>query len=103
MKVLSEKQHTPEWFAARCGVPGASSFDKIVTTKGEASKQAEKYMWQLAGERVAGKSEETFKSAAMERGTIMEAEARETYEFITGNEVKETGFCVMESCLAGGS
>ena len=86
-------QGSTEWFAARCGIPSASNFDKIITTAGTPSKQREKYMYQLAAERVTGKSEESFKSAAMERGIEMEAEARSLYELLRDTEIKQVGVC----------
>lgn len=93
MIALELQQQTPEWFAARCGVPSASNFDKIVTTKGEPSKQAQKYLWQLAGERVTGKQEESFTSGHMQRGIELEAEARQFYELVSDVVVQTVGIC----------
>lgn len=93
MIALTIEQGSAEWFAARLGIPTASNFDKIVTSKGEPSKSAIKYLYQLAGERVSGKSEEGFQSAAMLRGVEVEAEAREFYELIREVEVQRVGFC----------
>jgi putative phage-type endonuclease len=94
MRVFDFPQRSPEWYSVRSGVPTASEFDKIVTMKGERSKQREKYLYRLAGEKVSGIVEESFQSAAMERGVKMEAEARDIYQFITGNEVEQVGFCL---------
>lgn len=91
MKIIECEQGAPEWKAARCGIPTSSNFDKIVTTKGEPSKSREKYLLQLAGESITGVSEETYQNAAMQRGTEMEPEARQAYEFISGSEVKQVG------------
>ncbi len=96
MKIIDCVQSSPEWHAARCGVPTSSNFDKLVTSKGLPSKQKDKYLWRLAGERVTRVSEEGYKNATMDRGNILEAEARETYEFITGKTVTEVGFCLAE-------
>ena len=96
MKILDVVQNSPEWFAARCGIPTASNFDKIITAKGEPSKQRTKYLYQLAGERIAGKSEETYQNATMIRGIEMEDEARKLYEVITGGEVVKVGLCITE-------
>lgn len=85
------EQGTPEWMAFRVGIPTASNFDKIITPKGEPSKQAEKYLYTLAVERVTGKKEETYQSAAMARGSEIEAEARGFYELIRGVEVLPCG------------
>jgi len=93
MIVLDCKQLGPEWFAARAGVPSASNFDKIVTTKGEPSAQAKNYMYQLAGERLTGAKTETHQSAAMQRGIELEAEARSLYELMTDETVQTVGIC----------
>ncbi|NCD17904.1 MAG: hypothetical protein EOL91_11480 [Actinobacteria bacterium] len=88
------EQGSDEWFAVRCGVPTASNFEKIITTKGEPSKQALKYMYQLAGESVTGVKEETYQNSAMLRGVEMEAEARSFYELVNDVSVEQVGFCL---------
>jgi len=95
MITLDIEQGTPEWIKARLGIPTASNFDKIVTTKGEPSKQAEKYMYQLAGEKVSGIKEESYQNSAMEKGIITEQEASDYYELLTDEPVKKVGFCYL--------
>ena len=102
MIVAEVLQGTPEWLAARLGIPTASGFDRIITTKGEPSKQAQKYMYQLAAERITGAKEEGYQNGVMQRGMEMEAEARAMYEFITGNEVKTVGVCYPDEKKAYG-
>jgi hypothetical protein len=92
MQIIDCEQGTESWAVARRGIPSASNFDKIITTKGEPSKQALKYMYKLAIERISGQSEDTFQSMAMSRGVAMESEARSLYEFLTGQSVTQTGF-----------
>ena len=87
------KQGTPEWNALRAGIPTASGFDKIVTTKGEPSKQRQKYLYQLSAERVTGIKEDSYQNAIMQRGIEMEEEGRGMYELMTGNDVSVVGFC----------
>lgn len=87
---------SPEWFAIRCGIPTASNFDKIITTKGEPSTQRKKYMYRLAGEAVSGKAEETYQNAIMLRGIEMEQEARNLYELTNECNVEEVGFCLAD-------
>ena len=96
MKIIECTQGTPEWHKARCGVPSASNFDKLVCLDGKPSKQRVKYLWQCAGEAITGVAEETYTNAAMERGKVMEAEARDLYHIVTGAEVNEVGFCVSD-------
>jgi len=102
MRIIQVEQGSPEWHAARCGVPSASNFDMIVTTKGEPSKQAQKYLYRLAGEIVSGNSEETYQNGAMQRGRELEAEARKLYEFMTGLTVAQVGFCIADGDFAYG-
>lgn len=97
MKTYDFKQRSPEWYSIRCGVPTASNFDKIITTKGEPSKQMKKYLHKTAGEHITEVAEETYQNAAMVRGCEMEAEARALYEVITGEIVQEVGFCMDDS------
>ncbi len=96
MKIIECEQLSPEWFAIRAGVPGASNFDSILTTKGEPSKQQTKYLYRLAGERITGKKEETYQNSAMQRGIELEAEARSFYELATEVTVKQVGYCLNE-------
>lgn len=84
-------QGTPEWFQACCGNVGASNIDKIITTKGDRSKQREDYMMTLAAERITGQKESVFQSQAMLNGIEREAEARTLFEMAHGVEVKQVG------------
>ncbi len=103
MKIVECIQGAPEWFSARCGIPTASNFDKIITTEGKSSKQRQKYLFQLAGEMVSGKPEETYQNSAMQRGNELEAEAREFYSFTAGEEVVQVGLCLSDEIMAGAS
>ena len=96
MQIINCEQLSPEWFEARCGVPSASNFDKLITSKGLPSKQRERYMYKLAGEKVSGTVEETYQNAAMLRGIEMEEEARDLYTVVTGRTVTEVGFCISD-------
>lgn len=93
MITIDIEQGTQEWKDLRVGVPSASNFDKIVTMKGEPSKQAEKYIYELAGERITGVREEGYLNANMQRGMELEAKAREVYELITDLDVSQVGLC----------
>jgi len=92
--ILEMEQGSDEWLAARLGRPSASMFSKLITTKGKSSTQAGGYINKLAGERLSGESEAFYTNEHMVRGTELEPEAREVYEFITGNDVLEVGFIV---------
>lgn len=96
MKILDVVQGTPEWNAARCGIPTSSSFDKLITIKGVPSKQKEKYLYTVAGEKVSGIKVETYQSFAMQQGVIKEEEARNYYKMLYDTEVQKVGFCLSD-------
>jgi hypothetical protein len=84
-------QGTDIWLSEKAGKPGASSFDKIITTKGDPSKTQSDYIFQLAAERIVGREVDGYTNAAMQRGTAMEPEGRALFEFIKGVELKQVG------------
>lgn len=67
---------------------------KAARARGASPSQARlKYLRTLAGEVIRGTPEEEgFTNAAMERGKVMEAEARDLYAFARGVEPVEVGF-----------
>lgn len=85
------EQGSELWFKEKAGKPGASSFDKIITMKGEPSKTRTDYIYELAAEQIIGRQADGYSNAAMLRGTAMEPEGRALFEFITGNELKQVG------------
>lgn len=91
MQVHNMPQGTAEWFAVRQGIPTASCFSKVMA-KGEGKTRAA-YMRLLAGEIITGEpSPEGFKSAEMERGNLMEPDARALYAFVTDTAPEQVGF-----------
>jgi hypothetical protein len=104
MKIIECPQGSPEWFAARCGVPSASRFAAIMATikTGEAAERRN-YRADLVVERLTGKPLEGFTSAAMKQGIEREPFARMGYEAHTGNIVQEVGFCLHDEIAAGSS
>jgi len=92
MIIIECDQRSDQWFTEKAGVPGSSSFDKIVTTKGEPSKQRTGYMHQLAAEAITGKIEQGYTNAFMDEGTAREDESRGLYELIKGVTVEQVGF-----------
>ena len=97
MIILDHEQGSEEWFESRLGKPSASNFKKLVTTKGEPSKQAVSYVHELIGERLTGESDSFYTNEHMERGKELESEARKAYEFIYGASVTEHGFILHDS------
>lgn len=87
------EQRSDEWFAARLGKVTASKV-KDVMAKGRGgapSATRQNYMMQLLCERLTGKREEGFTSAAMQRGIDLEPIARSAYEVDKGVMTAETG------------
>jgi predicted phage-related endonuclease len=91
------QQRTPEWFELRRGKVTASRLDdwlsvsKAKTGMGKPLKKRLDYEKELLFERQFGVSYENFVSAAMQDGIDFEVFARQQYEKITGNVVREVG------------
>jgi len=93
MLIVDCLQGSPEWFAARLGIPTSSEFSKIITlAKGDYSKSTSSYMHKLIAEKITGKEATGFMSDWMERGKEMEEEARSWYEFTQDVKVEQVGF-----------
>lgn len=103
MTIIPCKQGSPEWHAARLGIPTASVFDRILTPTGKRSTQAQKLAYKLVAEKVLGCPMEEITSAAMNRGTELEADAVAAYEFQTGNVTEAVGFCLSDCGRYGAS
>lgn len=87
------EQGSPEWHAMRCGKATASRIADIVAkTKTGISAMRATYMGELIAERLTGVVSEGFKSAAMQRGSDTEAEARTAYEWLYDCEVERIAF-----------
>jgi putative phage-type endonuclease len=98
------EQLSEEWFKARLGKVTASRVkDVMAKTKSGPAATRTNYMMELLCQRLTGKREESFTSAAMQRGTDLEPIARMTYELNTGNEVTEAEFIVHPEYSAMGA
>jgi putative phage-type endonuclease len=87
------EQRTEDWFEARLGrVTASRTADVMAKTKTGYSASRANYMAQLITERLTGRSESGFSSAAMQWGTETEPQARAAYELMTGRDVIEVGF-----------
>ena len=102
LEIIECEQGSPEWFAARAGLPTASEFS-VVMAKGKdggASVQRARYMRQLAGEILTGEpSPEGFSNWATDRGHALEDEARQYYAFTRDIEPARVGF--LRGAIAG--
>lgn len=87
------EQLTESWRTARLGQVTASKVKDVMSNgRGSApSAIRTNYMMQLLCERLTGTWEEGYTSAAMARGTELEATARLAYELMQDCEVEEVG------------
>lgn len=94
IEVFDCPQNSPEWYAARLGLPTASMFSTIMASGkgGGESKTRRTYLLKLAGEILSGEPMENYSNDAMERGKAMEDEIRKAYIFERDNEVERVGF-----------
>jgi putative phage-type endonuclease len=99
------QQQSESWFNARLGRVTASRIsDVMAKTKTGPSASRKNYMMQLLCERLTGRKEEGFTSAAMTRGTELEPDARSAYEVDQDLLVQECGFVPCPSIdMAGAS
>jgi hypothetical protein len=88
------EQGSPEWYIARAAIPTASQFATVQASGkgGGVSLTRRKYLLTLAGERLTGEPAESYSNFHMERGKLMEAEARELYEFQKDCVIDRVGF-----------
>ena len=94
MEIVDCVQGTPEWFAARLGIPTASMFATVMASGrgGGESKTRATYMAKLAGEIITGEPAESFSNSHTERGNAQEGEARNLYSFTRDVEPQLVGF-----------
>ena len=97
IKIIDVDQGTPEWKAARAGMPTASMF-KDALAKGEG-KTRRTYMLKLIGERLTGELAEGYNNSHMERGNEMEPEARDAYAWHADVEPVQVGFVVNDGLI----
>jgi CRISPR/Cas system-associated exonuclease Cas4 (RecB family) len=94
LEIIECEQGSEAWFTARAGIPTASEFATVMAKgKGNAeSVTRRKYMLKLLGERMTGQIEEGFTNHHMERGKVMEEQARKAYALMEDAEPKQIGF-----------
>jgi hypothetical protein len=90
VEIIDCEQNSPEWLAARAGIPTASAFSDVLA-KGEG-KTRRTYMLKLAGEIITGEPMESFSNGHTERGHALEDEARDLYIFQSGADLQRVGF-----------
>lgn len=105
MRIIDCEQGTPEWYAVRAGMPTASEFATVMRTKGKGddgtSKERRTYMLKLAGEVLTGQPSESYSNGFMERGKVLEPEARNLYAFMHDADPQLVGFIVNDGLRCG--
>ena len=93
-EVFDCEQRSADWYALRAGIPTASQFAAVLANgrSGGESKTRRTYMLKLAGEILTGEPMDNYSNVHMERGRVMEAEARDFYAFMTDAEPNLVGF-----------
>lgn len=94
IEIFDHEQGSAAWFRVRMGMPTASNFSTVLAKGkgGVESKTRQKYLYQLAGELVCGEPMESFTNGYLDRGKVMEAEARDCYELMHDVDVQCVGF-----------
>lgn len=90
MQIIDCVQGSEEWYRARLGIPTASEFSTVMA-KGEG-KTRKTYLLKLAGEILTDEPMQSYSNADMERGKLMEDEARDLYSFMMDIEPRRVGF-----------
>jgi hypothetical protein len=95
LKIIDCEQGSEDWHRARSKIPTASMFHAVMASGrgGGDSKTRRTYLTKLAGECLTGEPMENYSNQFMERGKIMEEEARNWYAFHHQDvELKRIGF-----------
>ena len=94
-EIFNCEQGSDEWFEVRRGIPTASNFSYVMASgkDGETSKSRKTYLYKKAAEIITSKPPvESFSNEHMERGHILEPDARRLYAFMTDTEPLQVGF-----------
>lgn len=95
-------QGSPEWLAARIGLPTASQFHRLITPKtAKESGSADGYLAELVAEWLLGEPLDPEVSQFMERGTELEESAIRFYELQRDCDVERVGFVLTDDHQAG--
>jgi len=94
MMIHECEQGSQEWLVRRMGLPTASEFSTVMASGrgGGESKTRATYMRKLAGEIITGELAESYTSPHMDRGKVMEDEARDMYALEYNADPVRVGF-----------
>lgn len=105
MKLHRVEQGSVEWYRLRLGKPTSSNFHKIVTPKGEPSKQAVKYLYRLIAERLLNETmdDEIGFVKWVAQGKEEEPYAVKQFEFVNDVQLEPGGFVTTNDGRIGAS
>jgi len=88
-------QRSPGWHKDRLGIPTASKFAEIITTKGAPTSgdRRRKYLDKLIGEYVTGRRAYYYASKQMREKAEREEDSILDYELRNNVEIRRGGFC----------
>ena len=89
------------WYYLRLGKPTASEFHRIVTPTGKLSTQSAGYAHRLLAELMLGKPLDSPETEYMVRGTELEDQAIDAYEFTQGIDTSLGGFVTTDDETIG--
>ena len=98
MIISPHEQRSPQWFKERLGLPTASMFAEIITTKGKPTidTRRQKYLDELVGEVLSERNTIRFANQKMRDAAAREPDARLLYEIVKGVDVQEVGLCYID-------
>jgi hypothetical protein len=105
MKLYRVEQGSVDWYRLRLGKPTSSNFHRIVTPKGEPSKQAVKYLYRLVAERLLNETmdDEIGFVKWVASGKEQEPYAVKQFEFVNDVELEPGGFVTSDDGRIGAS
>lgn len=105
MKFYDVLQGSAEWYRLRSGRPTASLFHKVVTPKGEPSKQALGYLYRLTAERLLNETldDDIGFVQHVREGQEREPQAVAMFNFTNELRLEPGGFCTTDDGRLGAS
>lgn len=103
MKFYPVEAGSSRWYELRLGIPTTSQFAKIVTPKGEPSKQARKYMYRLIAERLIKETQDDQLGYVqwVDHGKGQEGNAAAMFEFTHERPLRPGGFMTTDDGRIG--
>lgn len=105
MKYYNVEQGSAKWYQVRLGRPTASNFHRILTPKGEPSKQALAYMYRLTAERLLNETldDDIGYVSYVRDGREREPQAVALFNFLNEIQLEPGGFVTTDDGRIGAS